>query len=207
MSLVNVYKTRVNNSRYVFSSGTVATFRGDTFITEDESEIAQLDNEIRLKHPSIYQEAGQRGIDPKTLDPMEIFKEKIIAEYLAKVAAAQNPLNDRGSSVAQNPQAGISNSSSIAPIALGAGPTQFQLPQVTASQVAPQTPANGIPSSLANALNLLQVPADVVPVQTGSIDVAPQGDGSAAKAFSLFTPQGGATGGQVMFPIAAAGKK
>jgi hypothetical protein len=205
MSLVNVYKTRVNNSRYVFSNGTVATFRGDTFITEDESEIAQLDNEIRLKHPSIYQEPGQRGIDPKTLDPMEIFKEKIIAEYLAKVAAANNPLNDRGNSVAQNPQAGISNSSGIASVALGAGPSTFQLPQVPQTPVA-QPSAAGIPSSLANALNLLQVPADVVPVQTGSIDVAPQGDGSAAKAFSLFTPQGGATGGQVMFPIGAPGQ-
>lgn len=203
MSLVNVYKTRVNNSRYVFSNGTVATFRGDTFITDDESEIAQLDNEIRLKHPSIYEDPRQRGIDPKTLDPMEIFKEKIIAEYLTKVASAQNPLNDRGSSVVQNPQAGISNSSGIAAIALGAGPAQFQLPQVPIPLTNPQNPASGIPASLANALNLLQPPADVITVQTGSVDIAQQGDGSAAKAFSLFTPQGGATGGQVMFPIIA----
>ena len=187
--LVNVYKTRVNNSRYVFSNGAVATFRGDTFVTEDESEIAQLDNEIRLKHPSIYQEANQRGIDPKSLDPMEIFKEKIIAEYLAKVAAAQNPLNDRGTSTAQNPQAGISNSSGIASIALGGAPTP--------------TAPNGLPTSLANALNLLQPPADVIPVQTGTIDAMVQNDSGAAKAFALFTPQGGAVGGQSMFPVSA----
>jgi hypothetical protein len=192
-NLVTVYKTRVLNSRYVFANGVAASFIGDQFVTDDPQQISELDEQIRQRHPAIYADPAQRGIDPKSLDPMEIFKEKIIAEYLAKVAAAQNPLNDRGNSVAQTPQTGISNSQSIAPIALGGAPTP---PPVNPS----------IPQGLATALNLLPIPTDVVPVPTGIVDTLPQSDGSAAKALSLFTIGGGAIGGQAAFPIPVAGQ-
>ena len=92
--------------QYLFANGKVAGFQFGKYLTDSDSEAAALDAEIAAGHPSIYRPAleAERTIQSDQLDPMSMLKARlraeIIAEELVKNAAAVNPTNDMGTSVA-----------------------------------------------------------------------------------------------------------
>jgi len=76
--------------RYIFKSGKVATFVGGIFRTSSELEIKELDAEIEAGIGSIFTMPGSEVVDSDDIDPIAVFKRKIIAEYEAEKARSLN---------------------------------------------------------------------------------------------------------------------
>jgi hypothetical protein len=103
VKLVNVYYSRIPHCRYIFKDGTGAIFASGRYTTDDPIQIAELDNEIVKKHPTFYVYENAKTVDVRMLDPMEVMREQIISEYLAKMAAkAGNPNRDMGNTQRTN---------------------------------------------------------------------------------------------------------
>lgn len=80
--------------------GKAAAFMSGEYRTDVAEEIAELENEIRLKHPFIHQDADptKREMDAEDVDPMVALKKKHFAEFAAAQQAAMNPSKDMGKS-------------------------------------------------------------------------------------------------------------
>lgn len=102
MSIKKRYAIRLPNcnaGKYIFKSGKEAPFVNGEFLTDVESEIAELDAEVKAKHPHIFIEVGKEEVDSDQPAPLEALRAKIIADYLETQRAANNPANDRGNTV------------------------------------------------------------------------------------------------------------
>jgi hypothetical protein len=99
MSIKNRYFSRVPSIKYIFKNGKEAAFIGGVFDTDFESEIVELDAEIKSGHPHIFTDASQLTVDSEQVDPIEEIKKRAIAEYLASVKAVSDVTNDRGTTV------------------------------------------------------------------------------------------------------------
>jgi hypothetical protein len=96
---VNLYFTRMPNSKYIFGNGAEAHFTGNRYATDDPKKIVELDNEVALNHPFIFTDPDNLVVDESSLDPMHELKEKIIAEYEAKNKIMKLAKADLGHSV------------------------------------------------------------------------------------------------------------
>lgn len=121
MSTLSVFKSTISEVNYIMGNGKALMFKNHRFLTDRPDEIKELQNEISLGHPHISQDPNELTIDSEMVDPMNALRHKIIAEYLAKEAAATNPENDMGTSNQQ--QLKPASSSDLAAAAAGAGPT------------------------------------------------------------------------------------
>ena len=77
-------------SRYVFKSGKIAEFIGGFYRTNIDSEIAELKAEIAAGIGSIWTTRGQEVVDSDDIDPVAVYKRKIIAEYEEQKARSLN---------------------------------------------------------------------------------------------------------------------
>lgn len=87
-------------ARYIFKNGKVAEFFGGVYHTEIKNEIEELNAEIAAGIGAIKQIAGQETINSLELDPVAVFKRKIIAEYEAGKLHSMNTgdsVSDSGS--------------------------------------------------------------------------------------------------------------
>lgn len=150
---MNIYFCTVPHSRYVFRDGAVATFTSGRFLTDNPSQIAELDWEIKNRHPTIWVDKDNLTIDPKMLDPMEVMKAKIIAEYLEdqRLAATLNPNNDMGNNERAS-NLNVANSRTIAPLAAGGSGVSLMNARAIPAGLLPQN--NNVPANLAKALDL-----------------------------------------------------
>jgi hypothetical protein len=121
MTIQTLFKSNQLSSNYIFRSGKVANFVRGRYSTDIQSEIDELENEIKLKHPHIYKDAKETTIDTEKLDPMWRIKQDIRAEILADMARSQDPSRDMGSYEPTN--LSPASTSDIAPVAAGAGPS------------------------------------------------------------------------------------
>ena len=114
-----------DSCRYIFKSGKIAVFEGGMYRTTLESEISELNAEIAAGIGAIWIPEGAAIVDSDELDPVAVFKRKIIAEYEENKARSL----DNGSSTSdQNTGAligGTANSRSMAPISAGATSSQI----------------------------------------------------------------------------------
>lgn len=76
--------------RYVFKSGKIAIFEGGVYRTAAEGEIKELNEEIAAGIGSIWVTKGSEIVDSDDIDPITVFKRKIIAEYEANKARSLN---------------------------------------------------------------------------------------------------------------------
>ncbi len=118
MTIKKIFKSQMPSCNYVFRNGVVAHFINGKYATDQETEIAEITAEITARHPHLYVDANESEIDSEALSPMEIIKQKAVAEYIANMAAATNPANDRGTSEKEKPTAGMATSRSNAATAL-----------------------------------------------------------------------------------------
>jgi hypothetical protein len=81
----------------MFKNGKAAPFVDGKYATDIESEIEELDEEVAAGHPTFYIDDKEKELDTNVSDPMEAIRAKVIAEYLANQARAEDPTNDRGS--------------------------------------------------------------------------------------------------------------
>ena len=114
MSLKSVYKSSLPNIQYLFKNGKSAAFIGGAYYTDVESEIKELDEEVKNRHPIIYVDPAQAQIDSADLDPMSVLKKKFFAEFAAQQAAAIQKDRDMGTTVQTGILQGIANSTTIA---------------------------------------------------------------------------------------------
>lgn len=98
MPILHVYRASLPSMNYIFKNGKPATFISGRFTTDLEEEIAELDAEVKARHPFIYIDPEEVTIDSEKLDPMSGLRERIIAEYLARLAEVTDPNNDMGKS-------------------------------------------------------------------------------------------------------------
>lgn len=87
-----------DSCKYVFKSGKTAVFEGGVYRTTVESEIKELNEEITAGIGAIWLISGQEIVDSDDIDPVAVFRRKIIAEYEAEKARSL----DNGQSFSDN---------------------------------------------------------------------------------------------------------
>lgn len=75
-----------DSCRYVFKNGKIAVFEGGVYRTTIDQEADELKEQIDLGIGAIWQESGQEVVDSDDIDPVAVFKRKVIAEYEAEKA-------------------------------------------------------------------------------------------------------------------------
>jgi len=103
--------TMPNGNRIYFQAG--------NYVTDNESEIEFLDEQVKLGHPIISVQKGKELITQEQLDPLAAVKAKAIAEYVAKQTAQQDPSRDMGNTAQSGAGADIASTKSIASITVG----------------------------------------------------------------------------------------
>jgi len=103
--------------KYIFKDSTVANFMGHRYFTTVKEHIAELTNEVRLKHPEFYINPNERIVNPAEQDPMSRLRKRIIEEHYAELARTLNPDNDQGHFEQQTLTPG--STTSIAALAAG----------------------------------------------------------------------------------------
>ena len=98
MAILTVFKSNIQSINYIFPWGTTAAFQFGTYRTEDVREIDHLSAEVKLKHPHIYIDDEEKTIDSALVDPVAALRARIIAEYEASRAVAEDPARDMGAS-------------------------------------------------------------------------------------------------------------
>lgn len=117
MAIKKVFKSKIQSCNYVFKSGKQASFIAGKYLTDIDTEIEELEAEIKSGHPHIFIDANEKEVDTEKLDPLEEIKRKAIAEYLEAQKKAVDPSNDMGSTDQSGKLEGIANSSSGAQLA------------------------------------------------------------------------------------------
>lgn len=109
--------SNIPSVKYIFKNGKTANFVAGQYLTAIKSEIEELQFEIENGHPHISVDNKELTVDSLHADPLEKIKKQAIEEYLARQAAAVNPENDMGTSVATS--TGIMASRAIGSITVG----------------------------------------------------------------------------------------
>lgn len=123
MSIAKVFKSAIPSVNYIFGNGKPAIFVNGKFATTIESEIAELENEIRLGHPHIYIDENEKEIDSSAIDPISSLRAQIEKEIMDKMAAATNPENDMGTS--EQEKLKVATSADVAQAAQGGSGTSL----------------------------------------------------------------------------------
>lgn len=93
-----VFISSVENCRYYFKSGKPAIFQKGKFMTNVESEVKELMEEIAAGHPHISVNKDEMFVDTKYVDPMEKIRAQIREELLAEARAISAGDQDFGQS-------------------------------------------------------------------------------------------------------------
>ena len=91
-----VFYSRIPNSTVYFPDGSVATFPGGKFATDDEGKAAFLLQEIKRGNMYLHIDPLKFEVTAAELDPQAEYEARIIAKYLESQKAKENA--DVGSS-------------------------------------------------------------------------------------------------------------
>lgn len=91
-----LFKCSIASAKFFFKDGNVAYFVNGRYATDNENYIAELEAEIKAKHPHIFVDENEKETAQITQDPMSALKEKLRAELLAEMEAKKTP--DMGTS-------------------------------------------------------------------------------------------------------------
>lgn len=94
-------------------NGNRIRFVGGVYMTDNESEIKFLDEQIRAGHQMIYIKQGHTVVDADALDPLAAIKKKAVEEYLENQRKVMDPNRDMGNTTADI-KTSIQTSKSIA---------------------------------------------------------------------------------------------
>jgi hypothetical protein len=87
------FKSSILSCKFILSNGKNANFVNGIYRTDLDSEVAELQEEIKQGHPYISY-LGQ--VSAADLDPISVIKKKAVEEYLAQQALTQDPKRDMG---------------------------------------------------------------------------------------------------------------
>lgn len=134
MKLMTAFQSRLPSSRYIFKDGTVATFVNGEFLTDVESQIAELMSEINSKnaHPYIYVDPERKEVDIEA-DPQAALKAQIRAELEAEMLLKNlNPSSVNMGSTEGKAALNVATSASISPGAASSGSVGARLANLVA---------------------------------------------------------------------------
>jgi len=118
-TLLHQFQMDASACKYVFKSGEVAIFEGGFYRTSDQKKIDELNAEIAAGIGAIWVPKDGATVDSDDLDPVAVMKRKIIAEYEANKARANNngeSFSDAGSLKAVgSDKAGVNAATSNSP--------------------------------------------------------------------------------------------
>jgi hypothetical protein len=107
-----LFKATMQSCQYFFKDGSRADFVAGRFATDDPVRIAELQAEIKAKHPHIRVDAKELTTTQVVQDPLSHLRAKIRAELEAEMMA--NPQQHGVTSVSAGEGAGIATSSIVA---------------------------------------------------------------------------------------------
>lgn len=113
MPMLKLFKTRLPSCKFIFPSGKEANFVNGEYATDDNKEIAYLNDEIKLGHPHLYIDSKQKEVDSEKRDPIEEIRRKAVEEYINSQAAAIDPTNDMGETDQSGKLEGILNTENL----------------------------------------------------------------------------------------------
>jgi len=116
---VKLFKNRLLSCKYIFSDGTTANFVNGKYATANESEITELEMQIRKGHQYLYIDSSEVTVDYDITDPLASLRKKFFDEFQQQQANAAANIDGRdlGTST-QGPLKGTSTKD-IAPVTIG----------------------------------------------------------------------------------------
>jgi hypothetical protein len=99
MAIQRVFKNYMTSAVYMFTSGKSAIFIGGRFLTSDQAEIAELDNEVKSGNPFIYIDTNDSQVDTGLEEALNAAKAKAVEEVLinynkeTKIVSENNQTN------------------------------------------------------------------------------------------------------------------
>lgn len=140
MSTLRVYKSTFPYINFVLPNGKQLIFQNGHFYTDQENEIAILDQEIKLGHPHIFVDPQNMEVDSEDIKPgaaakknvlAQLTREELIAQLQKLESEAVDPKNDLGES--QQKSVNPTTTVSIAQAAAGGSGSQIaaRLAQLT----------------------------------------------------------------------------
>lgn len=119
---LHVFFSHSKSVQLVTPTGQKIVFVSGKYYTQDESEIAYLQDMVRMKR-EVYTDPNMLTISESERDPMTALKNRMREEILAEMAAQLNPANDRGESVQGHIKA--TSTSDISAVAAGGDASQL----------------------------------------------------------------------------------
>jgi hypothetical protein len=92
--LLHVFYSHIPSVRYGFRDGTFADFIKGRYYTDNEIYIAELQNEVKLRHPTLFIKAGAETIMSDDLDPNAVLRKNARRELMFEMLQALDPSRD-----------------------------------------------------------------------------------------------------------------
>lgn len=121
-SKMRLYKSPMRSWKYFFTDGTPAIFANGEYMTDEEGRIAELDLQVKLKHPAIYIDPTEKFVSEERLDPLVGLRKRIAEEERAKVLAEMRAASghmDRDMGTTKQEQIRPASTTDIAPVTAG----------------------------------------------------------------------------------------
>lgn len=148
MSILTEFKSSIPSCVYALKDGTQAIFMFGRYRTDNESYIAELKHEIKMKHPHISGgDQVDTGLDNPLVGLEAKFRAKFLAEQAAEHAAAVKKSNDMGGNQDINQNFGALSSEGSQ---LTVGSEQTQVGITDTSKPIPVVPISSASKSVLN---------------------------------------------------------
>lgn len=171
MSIISVFKSHLPSVSFFFKNGKQAPFINGEYVTEIESEIAELRAEIgeydstKSNHPHIYIDPAKKEIDTEAPSAIDIIKQEAYAQarkdLLAEQARALDPTANISASDAGSIAASLNNTAKL-------GGTDGVVPVTPVATIAAD-----VGSSLTAKLTALKATTTPVDTITPAVPVDP----------------------------------
>jgi hypothetical protein len=123
-----VFKSSLRSCKYIFKDGTNGYFIDGRMVTDNEDHIAEMEHEIKHKHPTFFIDDKDSTSDTPQLDPMSALKKKIIEDYLKE--QKEQAVKDMGNSdTSAGAGAGVGTTENTGTTAISPGKLNINLPK------------------------------------------------------------------------------
>lgn len=87
MATLSRFKCTIPYCQYIFANGKQAAFIGGIYDTGVASEIAELTAACEAGSPHFYIDPSDNSVSTDRVDPLELIRQRAVADYLAQQAA------------------------------------------------------------------------------------------------------------------------
>lgn len=117
---VKLFKNRLLSCKFIFSDGTTANFINGKYATANESEIGELEREIKKGHQYLYVDSSETTVDYDINDPLASLRKKFFGEFQKQQAEAAANIDGRDLGTSTQGPLKATSSKDIAPVTIGA---------------------------------------------------------------------------------------